>query len=97
MLQFFRDKLRGVIVWIIVSAIILAFILSAASYLFNMSYNNTLVKVDGESIDLNIVNQHYQRELQQNYSKKHNLDLDSKKLKQNILNDLINQVAVIKG
>ncbi len=97
MLQFFRDKLRGVIVWIIVSAIILAFILSAASYLFNISYNNTLVKVDGESIDLNIVNQHYQRELQQNYSKKQNLDLDSKKLKQNILNDLINQVAIIKG
>ena len=97
MLQFFRDKLRGVIVWIIVSAIILAFILSAASYLFNISYNTTIVKVDGESIDLNIVNQHYQSELQQNYSKKNNLDLDSKKLKQNILNELINQVAIIKG
>lgn len=97
MLQFFREKLSKIVIWIIAGAIILFFVLSAGSYLFNTSYNNTVVKVDGDNIDLNIINQHYQRELKKNYSKFTNVYVDSKKLKQSILNDLINQVAIIKG
>lgn len=98
MLQFFRDKLHRILILSIVGILVLVFILSAASYLINFSSKNTtLVTVNGDNIDINLVNQHYQRELQTNYAKLSSVDFDSKRLKQNILNDLISQVATIKG
>lgn len=99
MLQLFRDKLQGYIIWLIVSLIILVFILGAGSYLFNRGYNNTIAKVNGESISSDLVNQRYQSIVSQYYSKKnrHSFEINPKKLKQQILDELIKQISIITG
>ncbi len=102
MLQWIRDKLQGLVIRIFAVIIILIFVLGAGSYyLFNRnSYNKVAATVDGKDISNDVIDNIYHNNIKQYYSKQKSydkLDLDPKKIKHQILLDMVNRTAIING
>jgi peptidyl-prolyl cis-trans isomerase D len=101
MLQWIRDRFQGAIVWLLTFGIILVFVLGAGSYLFRQSNNSkTIAKVENQVITAEMINSSYNNYVRQNYSGNKSydsFDLDPKKIKDKLANDLINKTAITKG
>jgi peptidyl-prolyl cis-trans isomerase D len=110
MLQWIRNKLHGLVVRLVAGIISLVFILGAGSYyLFNKnSHSKVLATVDGENISSDIVDSIYNDVVKKFYanSKKQNKDdkdnnenlgLDPKKVRQQILVDVVNNKAIVNA
>ncbi len=101
MLEWIRKKLPGIVIWTVIGAITLVFLLGTGDFLLNRNFNNKIAaKINGEIISVDTVNNIYNEQVKHHYAmqKSHSsLDLDPQKIKSQITNELVNRAAIITG
>lgn len=92
MLQIFREKVQGVVTWVIVSVIAIAFVAFGLTGYFSATGENTQIaaKVEGQKISWQAVDNLYQRLAQQ-----YEGQIDPKTLKEQILMAMVQRIALV--
>lgn len=98
MLEWMRLKIKGIIIWTIISVIAIVFFLGTGDFLLNRNFNNTIIaKVNGQIINIDTINSIYNAQIKQQHANKksyNKFDLDPNKIKHQITLNLINQSAI---
>ena len=95
MLQEFREKLQGLLAKFLIALIIASFAFwGIGNYLSRNTANKVAAKVNSESIPLSAVNKQYERLVRRQADSIHGLDTNW--LKQQVLETLISQTAILQ-
>ena len=101
MLEWMRLKLKGIVIWGIISIITIVFLLGTGDYLFNRNSNNKIAAtVNGQVISTDVIDSIYTEQIKQYHSTKKsygNLNLDPQQIKNHIITQLVNQSAITTG